>query len=113
AVSAKIVAYYTGRRQRAVSGDALTEFRDFPLSTIWGISPSFSFSLPQGWSARIVGYAGQDTIDNNENRFAIATGVPGLQIRRSFRNRSSSLSLETEGPLFKLPGGVARAALGG
>ncbi len=76
-----------------------------------GVAPTLTFDLSSGWTATASGFYG---IDNTDGVSRVYSGgaLSSTPVAR-FRNRSESIELSTQGPLFALPGGSARLALGG
>lgn len=76
----------------------------------WAVTPSLRFSLPSDWEARLSGtYSESKTTVVSSNRVA---GVETLVALPRYDNTFKSAELGAEGPLFRLPGGIARLALG-
>ncbi|UJJ50971.1 MULTISPECIES: TonB-dependent receptor [Rhodanobacter] len=76
------------------------------------ISPGIEFSLPQDWTLSIGGTWGKDEAELNHTQRVIATGVSTLVESICACNESRSYEVGAEGPLFALPGGDARLAVG-
>ncbi|MDF0544993.1 TonB-dependent receptor [Sphingobium sp. H39-3-25] len=77
----------------------------------WSISPSLRFTLPSTWEIRVAGtYSKSDTSIANR---AYDAGVEISLARPDYANQLSTIEVGGEGPLFSLPGGDVRLALGG
>lgn len=76
-------------------------------------SPSAGFSLPNDWKLSIGGTWGEDKVISSLSIGTTATGVVTPFVARNlYRNKSLSYEVSAEGPLFALPGGDARLAVG-
>src|SRR3546814_4071570 len=83
-------------------------------STIWGASPSVSFTLPGDWRLRLHGMAGRNDLEEVGRRnFDLITGVESAPRSNRYRNEAAAAGVEGEGLLFTLPGGEARLSVGG
>src|SRR3546814_886947 len=76
------------------------------------VSPSVEFSLPNDWMLTISGTWGKDEVDLDHVQTVIATGVSMLVESVCACNESRAYEVGAEGPLFTLPGGDARLAVG-
>jgi iron complex outermembrane recepter protein len=76
------------------------------------VSPSVEISLPNDWTASIGGTWGKDDIVSGLSIGTRATGRVTPIARSLYRNKSLTYELGAEGPLFVLPGGDARLAVG-
>jgi len=82
-----------------------------PKTTTSLISPSLGLFLPGDWTLSIDGAWGKEDTDARNTVVTPATGTPTLS-RTAYRNRSRGYEVGAEGPLFSLPGGEARLAVG-
>lgn len=83
-----------------------------PETTTTFLAPSIAFALPGTWSLSLAGVWGRDEHRNPHARINVQTGAPTLLIDECFCNRSRMYEVTAEGPLFALPAGDARVALG-
>jgi len=76
----------------------------------WSVSPAFRFSLPSGWNLNVLG-----TYSRSNNTISNVTYAGGVETMRALPNYDNSLrssEVGAEGPIFGLPGGDARLAIG-
>jgi iron complex outermembrane recepter protein len=76
------------------------------------VSPSVEISLPNDWTMSMGGAWGKDDIVSGLSIGTRATGRVTSIARSLYRNKSLTYELGAEGPLFALPGGDARLAVG-
>jgi iron complex outermembrane recepter protein len=76
------------------------------------VSPSVEISLPNDWTMSMGGAWGKDDIVSGLSIGTRATGRMTPIARSLYRNKSLTYELGAEGPLFALPGGDARLAVG-
>jgi Outer membrane receptor for ferrienterochelin and colicins len=76
------------------------------------VSPSVEISLPNDWTASVGGTWGKDDIVSGLSIGTRTTGRVTPIARSLYRNKSLTYELGAEGPLFVLPGGDARLAVG-
>jgi outer membrane receptor protein involved in Fe transport len=81
-------------------------------SEIWGIAPALRFTLPGDWSLRLHGSIGQNESEQVINRYIASGTLIGTNATCDC-NKAEAAGVEAEGPLFDLPGGEARLAVGG
>jgi len=76
----------------------------------WAIAPSLKLTLPGDWRLALAGAAGQERVSIRQTQCALQTcSVTGSGY---YRNSERAIELGGDGPLFKLPGGDAKVALG-
>ena len=80
--------------------------------TISLASPSIEFSLPNDWTLSVGGTWGMDDTISGLSLGSTTTGVVTPFARVLYQNKSLSYEVGGEGPLFVLPGGNARLAVG-
>lgn len=76
------------------------------------VAPSVEFSLPHEWTLAMGASWGRDTHDQLNLGTSLATGLLASQSHDCLCNRSRMYELGAEGPVFALPGGDARIAMG-
>lgn len=76
------------------------------------ISPNIDVMLPNDWTLQLGVVHGQDRLANSQTRVIISTGANDTIVDECFCNKIHSYELGAEGPLFALPGGDARLAVG-
>jgi len=81
-------------------------------TTTFLVSPSIAFSLPNDWTINVSAAAGRDKTQFHVIEKTRATGAIALNRSYSYGNRSRIYEADAEGPLFSLPGGDARLAVG-
>jgi outer membrane receptor protein involved in Fe transport len=75
----------------------------------FSVTPSLRFALPAQWEARASISHGVSRTDISARRFLNSIETPQFLI---YENRFTSLEATAEGPLFEVPGGPARLAVG-
>ena len=76
----------------------------------WSVSPSFRFSLLSGWNLNILGTYSES--DNTISNVTFAGGVETMRALPNYDNSLRSVEVGAEGPIFSLPGGESRLAIG-
>ena len=76
------------------------------------VSPSVDVLLPGDWKLTIGGAWGKDEHIQNQMWVTPATGVSTLSTNDCYCNEARSYEMGAEGPLFSMPGGDARIAVG-
>ncbi|HEX7855884.1 MAG TPA: TonB-dependent receptor [Sphingobium sp.] len=76
----------------------------------WSVSPSLDLDMAGGWQVHLGGTISESAADNRTDGYN-ATGR-FQRGRAYYTNRLKTIDLSGEGPLFALPGGDARLALG-
>jgi iron complex outermembrane receptor protein len=82
-----------------------------PKVTSYTITPTLRFQLPGEWQASLSGTHGNSKTDSISRTFS-----QGLQTRRTrlvYSNDVDAAEITAEGPLFHIPGGDVRLAVGG
>lgn len=108
-------AFYTERDENFLQGfsDPASAAERDRRSNVWGISPSLRVMLPVDWSLRLYGFAGSNEVESETSCFAVGTGAQTCLVRTGYFNKTEAAGIEAEGPLFSLPGGMARLSVGG
>ena len=104
----------TFRTEREITtdmGHATNYEHNAPTTTTTLVSPSLDLFLPGDWTVSIGGSWGRENTEVNYAVITPATGMSTLS-RTAYRNRSRAYEVGAEGPLFSLPGGDARLAVG-
>jgi outer membrane receptor protein involved in Fe transport len=94
------------------SGYSTTYQRAPTDTTTFLISPSVAFSLSNDWTINVSATAGRDRTQFHAIGVRRATGETYLNRAYSYGNRSRTYEADAEGPLFSLPAGDARLAVG-
>ena len=76
------------------------------------VSPVATFLLPNDWSLSTGTTWGADRTVSGVSIGTAATGAVALLARSLYRNSTRSYEIDAEGPMFELPGGDARLAVG-
>jgi outer membrane receptor for ferrienterochelin and colicin len=105
-------ALQTKRDMQRESGYSTTYQRSPTDTTTFLMSPSVAFSLPNDWTINVSATAGRDRTQFHVVGVTRATGETYLNRAFSYGNRSRTYEADAEGPLFSLPGGDARLAVG-
>ena len=105
-------ALRTERSMQTGYGYSTTYYR-FPTKTTTSlISPDVVFLLPNDWAINVSVATGRDKTEYTSVGVAKATGAISLTRSFSYGNKSRTYEVDAEGPLFALPGGDARLAVG-
>lgn len=83
-----------------------------PETTATFVAPSLEFALPNDWTLSIGGSWGKDEHVSHQALFVPATGASTLQYNDCYCNTIHMYEVGAEGPMFALPGGDARLAVG-
>lgn len=76
------------------------------------VAPGVEVLLPGDWTLHVGAGWGRDRLISRQTRIALADGSRNPRSDDCYCNRSSSWEAGAEGPLFSLPAGDARIALG-
>lgn len=109
-VTASIDALYSRRQSQTVGGIAATRYLFGPEVESYSVAPSLEVPLGSSWQAKVLGVFGRD-----RTHYSTAITPAGGTTRVTsgcYCNSVASLEIGAEGPLFSLPGGSARLALG-
>lgn len=87
--------------------------RTTPSTATTLIAPSVRVALPNDWSVSAGGAWGEDDHDQYRVQTVTATGVSTVATDTCYCNESRTVEVGAEGPLFPLPAGTARLAIGG
>lgn len=85
-------------------------YLDEPRTIVSLIAPSIVFSLPNDWSLTTSFTSGKDR--NVYKDYMVTGGVPALQARGCYCNKSRTAEASAEGPLFHLGQNEVRLAVG-
>ena len=110
-VTASLDALYSNRQSQTIGGTPALRFLFRPEVESYTLAPSLEVALGSGWQAGLSGVYGRDRT-NVSTRITPQVGTETLTTG-CICNSVTSLELGAEGPLFALPGGSARLALGG
>ncbi|QJU58447.1 TonB-dependent receptor [Sphingomonas sp. AP4-R1] len=77
----------------------------------WTVAPALKVAVGSAWEVRLAGVIGESRV--NQNAAIAFDGSFFLVQKGLYTNRIRSVELGADGPLFELPGGDARIALGG
>jgi outer membrane receptor protein involved in Fe transport len=91
-----------------------TRYYEYPTNTTTSlVSPGVAFSLPNDWSLNASVAIGRDRTTFVAHGLDNVTGETVWYSSFNYGNRSRMYEVDAEGPLFTLPGGDARLAVGG
>ncbi|GAA0308497.1 hypothetical protein GCM10009087_18140 [Sphingomonas oligophenolica] len=76
----------------------------------WGVAPSLALKLGAAWRVTLDGSYGKEHVD--ATRVQCQLGLCGVGSGGYYRNTERSAELNADGPLFAMPGGDVRIALG-
>ena len=112
-VELQVDAFRTEREQLTYYPAISTQFYPATAETTTSfVSPSVEISLPNDWTLSIGGTWGRDDVISGLSIGNRATGKVTPIAHSLYRNGSRTYELGAEGPLFALPGGDARLAVG-
>ncbi|OOG37532.1 TonB-dependent receptor [Rhodanobacter sp. C05] len=112
-VELQVDAFRTEREQLTYYTAIPTQFYPATAETTTSfVSPSVEISLPNDWTMSIGGTWGRDDVISGLSIGTRATGRLTPIASSLYRNTSRTYELGAEGPLFALPGGDARLAVG-
>ena len=109
-IRATIDGFYSRRTTRATNGAPAFRITQNPKLEGYAIAPALAFDIGSGWEAKIAGVYGSDQT-RLVGTFVIAGSDPIVASGQYF-NETITLEASAEGPLFDLPGGSARLAMG-
>ena len=81
-----------------------------PIVRSFAVTPSIRFELPMRWTATVQATHSVSETTIRSRAFQNSIETPG---RALYNNRLNNIEASAEGPLFRLPGGTARLAVGG
>jgi len=112
-IELRVDALRTERGMRTVAGYA-TRYYEYPTDTTTSlVSPGIVFSLPNDWSLNVSAAFGKDKTTFYAHGVDYVTGATVWNSSFYYGNKSRMYEADAEGPLFTLPGGDARLAVGG
>jgi outer membrane receptor protein involved in Fe transport/dipeptidyl aminopeptidase/acylaminoacyl peptidase len=112
----KVDALFNRRRTKLEfpdndAGDLSVSHTEQPTtSRSLAIAPSLELALPGDWRANLSGVYGNERLHTEARNFTGDTIYRRTPL--TYHNSGESLELAADGPLFALPGGTARLALG-
>jgi outer membrane receptor protein involved in Fe transport len=112
AVEFRLDALRTERESFTKAAYETTYYPYAPNTTTTLVSPSIVVSLPNDWTLSIEGAWGKGETVSDQSELITTTGVVSANYRDTYNNESRAYSAGVEGPLFVLPGGDARLAVG-
>lgn len=110
-VEASLDALYSRRDSRSQGGTAALRIGREPKLEGFALAPSLDLALGSDWQLTFTGVYGRDRT-RFRTSFTPLAGTTSTAVGRYF-NEVTSFEAGVEGPLFALPGGDARLALGG
>ena len=110
-IRATVDGFYSRRTSQATNGAPEFRITQDPRLEGYAIAPALAFDIGNGWEAKIAGVYGSDET-RLDGAFAVAGSDPIVASGQYF-NETIALDASAEGPLFALPGGSARLAIGG
>ncbi|MHC9083913.1 TonB-dependent receptor domain-containing protein [Luteimonas sp. RIT-PG2_3] len=100
-------------REKITQYGYATNYIRYPTDTTTNlVSPSLIVSLPKDWTLNLSAAVGRDRTNFLAHRIDRATGETTLNRPFSYGNKSRTYEMGAEGPLFAVPGGDARLAVG-
>ncbi|UJJ50976.1 MULTISPECIES: TonB-dependent receptor [Rhodanobacter] len=111
-VEFQLDAFRTKRKQTWFQNYGAFYYENFFDTTTTSVAPSVEFDLPGDWVGSVGAAWGRDRNINRTQMVTAGTDAPTLEVHSCYCNDSESLEAGAEGPLFTLPGGDARLAVG-
>ncbi|KAF1721716.1 TonB-dependent receptor plug domain-containing protein [Pseudoxanthomonas wuyuanensis] len=105
-------AFRTERSQAWYQNYGAFYYENFSETTTTSVAPGMEFSLPGGWVVTVGAAWGKDRNVNRTQMVVAGTNASTLALHSCYCNESESFEAGAEGPLFTLPGGEARLAVG-
>ncbi|MGV3482364.1 MAG: TonB-dependent receptor domain-containing protein [Sphingobium sp.] len=103
---------YTHRASRTGLSSQPAQFvRQAVESTVYAVSPSLKARLPGDWSVTLGGNYSRDKTEFDAS-YSIYSINRQIDSRGCYCNESHAVEIDAEGPLFHLPGGDLRVAVG-
>lgn len=102
---------YTERESLKYFSNSTMRTMEDPRSRVFVVSPSLELRLPAEWILTLGGSYGEDKLFDSTRRFT-PENVFRSRSYGCFCNKSESVEVNAEGPVFNLPGGDARIAMG-
>lgn len=94
-----------------LAGGALTRYNFAPEVKSYSLTPELAVKVGRGWMAKASLSYGRD--NTHYDTLITPPGAIGSRTTGCYCNRSFSTEVTLDGPVFALPGGQARVALGG
>lgn len=111
-VELRLDALRTEREQLHIYNITTSNSYVTPDTTTTLVSPSVDFLLPNDWTLSIGGSWGKDEHEQYRVQTAFSTGVSTVATNLCYCNESRTYEVGAEGPVFALPAGDARLAVG-
>lgn len=111
-IELRLDALRTDRDVLQYYNSAGLNFRSSPNVKTTLVSPGVAFSLPNDWTLSLAGTRGEDELILDTAYTVMATGVSTRSEHACICNQSTAYEVGAEGPMFALPGGDARLAVG-
>ncbi len=102
---------YSHRETRSLTSLPTVIGRTVTQSTSYSIAPTLTGTLGR-WTASVMGSYGQDDVDSVVSYTLRSTGAAASTVPSAYHNQNVTGEANAEGPLFALPGGDIRAAIG-
>jgi len=109
-VAASLDGLYSYRDSTSIDGTTAQRIRREPDLEAYSMAPSLEFDLGPRWKANLAGVFGRDRTRFQTN-FIPETGPSRVSTGR-YLHEITSLEIGAEGPVFTLPGGDTRLAVG-
>lgn len=101
---------YNRRNQRYDSSGFIVS-RSYNKNESYVLTPTLTYSAPSGWEITLNGVYGTDKIDMDAGLYMVSGDSLHQGLSR-YKNSTRTADIGAEGPVFKLPGGPARLAIG-
>ena len=112
ATELQLVALWNNRQKTSSMAYPTSYFKSTPDTTNFIVAPSIHFSLPLDWSPTLGGTYGQDEVKHLDTMVDTVVGESTVVSKGCYCNEGLSYDIAGEGPVFTLPAGTARLALG-
>lgn len=108
----KVDALYTRRSSDEIHNELSAIYAGHKTGEEFSVSPTLTFHLPRTWTVSINGTYGHDRNVLDQPIYSITNGSITFESKGCYCNSVQGWELDSQGPLFPLPGGQARAAIG-
>lgn len=105
-------AFRTKRSQTWFQNYGAFYYENFADTATTSVAPSIEFVLPGDWTASVGAAWGKDRNINRTRVVTVETDASVLALHSCYCNDGKSFEVGAEGPLFTLPGGDVRLAVG-
>ncbi|MGY6517568.1 MAG: TonB-dependent receptor plug domain-containing protein [Lysobacteraceae bacterium] len=107
----RLDAFRTERSVRTSAAQAASFERSTPETTTWLVAPGVEVFLPGCWTLSLGATRGREATDA-ANTLVVPGAGTSTTVRTAYRNTSRSVEAGAEGPVWRVPAGDVRLAVG-